>query len=459
MPEGKVMKLPSTEQKKETGISLRMIHVCLILLAVVVSCFLIYSANRLASTFQNLSDTTDQYLEMRAAATELMDSTDYLTEMAQRYTLDGNSIYLHRYFEESAATLARVEAILKMAQNNEGKKAVEQLQKAMDDSAKLRTLDVYAMRMVAEATGLFPLPEQLQSIVLEERHSMLPAREKKEAAQHMVSDEEYYREKDRSRRHMKESLDQLEENMRGVKQVSEMEVKSDLRWVRIVTVVQAAAIAVITLLLTHLGITPILKAAEKVRSDKPIPEIGANEFRYLASAYNKMYEVFKRSVASLNFKASHDELTKLYNRSGYELLLSSQDLSEAKLLLIDVDLFKHVNDTYGHEMGDRALQKVASTLVRFFRSGDYVCRIGGDEFAVIMMGGGKIPPSLIEEKVGQINQALQDTGDGLPPITISVGVADGGSAENAKQLYEHADQALYETKRHGRSGVSFYEPA
>ena len=438
------------------GVSLRTIHVCLILLALAVSCYLIYSTNRLAGRFQMLTDATERYLDVRGATTDLMDATDYLSEMAQRYTLDGNSLYLHNYFDEVLETRRRENAILKISRFSEEVEAVEKLKKALEECEKLMERDYYAMRLVADAVGLSPIPEQLQGIELLPQHALLPAREKKEAAQHMVSDEDYYREKDRIRAKMRESLAALEERTRSVQTASEANAKSDLHWVRIVTVVQVVAIMGITWLLSHLGITPIVKAVDKLQEDSPIPVIGAREFRYLAGTYNKMYDVYQKSVASLNFKANHDELTKVYNRSGYDLLLASLDLSNAGLLLIDVDLFKTVNDTYGHQAGDRMLQKVADTITKFFRSGDYVCRIGGDEFVVIMLQVNRTHTALIEDKINQINRALADTQDGLPPASISAGVSFGNEAESARQMYEQADQALYETKRRGRCGVSFF---
>ena len=227
---------------------------------------------------------------------------------------------------------------------------------------------------------------------------------------------------------------------------SELNAESAFRWVRIVSVIQAAAIVLVTWLLAQLGISPILKAVDNLQQDRPIPVIGANEFRYLARTYNKMYEIYKSSVASLNFKASHDELTKVYNRAGYDLLLSSLDLSTASILLIDVDLFKEVNDTYGHEIGDRVLIKIADTLRKYFRTGDSICRIGGDEFVVFMANSGEKHRDLIISKIERINQDLENTEDGLPAISVSVGVVHGSEIEDPAALLELADQRMYQSK-------------
>ncbi|MGX8705393.1 MAG: GGDEF domain-containing protein, partial [bacterium] len=192
------------------------------------------------------------------------------------------------------------------------------------------------------------------------------------------------------------------------------------------------------------------------KADSPIPEVGANEFRYLAQAYNKMYMVYKTSIDRLNFKASHDELTGVYNRAGYDLLLSSIDMDTTYMLLIDVDNFKAINDNYGHEVGDRALIRLAGVLRSSFRADDHICRIGGDEFVVFMVHSTEMQHKLIESKIERINSELEKSEDGLPPISISVGIVHGSQAADATALFEESDEAMYEAKRHGKHGYTFY---
>ena len=156
------------------------------------------------------------------------------------------------------------------------------------------------------------------------------------------------------------------------------------------------------------------------------------------------------------YKATHDSLTGMYNRAGYDMLLSGMDINTTYMLLIDVDSFKDVNDTYGHETGDQVLKKVAETIRRHFRSDDSACRIGGDEFVVFIMHAGEAQKLMIISRVNQINAELAKTSDGLPPLSISAGIAHGSEATDAAEWFEHADQALYETKRKGRKGYTFY---
>ncbi len=155
------------------------------------------------------------------------------------------------------------------------------------------------------------------------------------------------------------------------------------------------------------------------------------------------------------FKATHDSLTGLYNRAGYDLLLSGLDMKTTSLLLIDADNFKSVNDTYGHEMGDKVLRRIADTIKRSFRTEDCVCRIGGDEFVVFMAHTGEKQRGLIVSRIDRINAELGRAMDDLPLISVSVGIAHGGTAEPA-QLFERADKALYETKSRGKRGYTFY---
>ena len=156
------------------------------------------------------------------------------------------------------------------------------------------------------------------------------------------------------------------------------------------------------------------------------------------------------------YNATHDSLTGVYNRAGYDLLLSRLDLDSTLMLLVDADDFKRVNDEFGHEAGDRALQKLARTVEGSFRAEDYVCRIGGDEFIVLMQGAGEAQEAQIAERIRSINAALADTSDGLPPLSVSVGVARGDNTADPAELFAHADHALYATKRHGRKGLTFF---
>ena len=118
-----------------------------------------------------------------------------------------------------------------------------------------------------------------------------------------------------------------------------------------------------------------------------------------------------------------------------------------------------MNDEFGHEQGDKVLQKIASTLKKNFRSDDYICRIGGDEFVVFMVHVNQNPEALIERKVRRINRELSNGADDLPPITLSVGVSFNEKGEDPSVMFRQADIALYYVKEHGRDGCCFWTDA
>lgn len=158
------------------------------------------------------------------------------------------------------------------------------------------------------------------------------------------------------------------------------------------------------------------------------------------------------------WNATHDPLTAVYNRAGYELLLSGMELESTFLLLIDADNFKLVNDNFGHETGDRVLIKIADTAKTVFGEGSFVCRIGGDEFVVLIPEKDVSLSPEIGAKIDRINSMLVNTADGLPKVSVSAGVAHGaGRSIDHKQLFAEADNALYRTKGNGRNGYTFYK--
>ncbi|MBQ6927499.1 MAG: GGDEF domain-containing protein [Oscillospiraceae bacterium] len=164
------------------------------------------------------------------------------------------------------------------------------------------------------------------------------------------------------------------------------------------------------------------------------------------------------SQHSLTNKAETDELTGLINRAGYDRLLEELDVHDSFLLLVDTDKFKGINDRFGHETGDRVLQKISKSLLANFRQEDYVCRIGGDEFAVLMMNAAAMEDDRIREKVRFINRELAaSAADELPTVSVSVGAARGTGAENWTALFKQADAALYQVKKAGGRGCRIYE--
>jgi len=166
--------------------------------------------------------------------------------------------------------------------------------------------------------------------------------------------------------------------------------------------------------------------------------------------------ILKSSLAHLDYKATHDELTGVLNRTGYELVFSGIHYETTYMIMLDVDNFKAINDTCGHEIGDRVLVRLARVLKRHFRAEDYICRIGGDEFVVFMVNTAKEQYDLVTAKIEEIRHELIESDDGLPSLMVSAGIAHGSDFSDATAWFEEADEAMYRAKQRGKQASKLY---
>lgn len=171
-------------------------------------------------------------------------------------------------------------------------------------------------------------------------------------------------------------------------------------------------------------------------------------------------ELLRRSEAELARKAITDGLTGVFNRSYFDadleqkITLSHRTGRPLTLLLADLDHFKTVNDTHGHQAGDQALQCFADLLKNSGRKSDIVCRYGGEEFAIILPECDSEQAFLAAERLRK-KVSRHDFGF---PLTVSIGIA--ATTVNCRysptQLLEHADLALYSAKEKGRNRTEIF---
>jgi diguanylate cyclase len=172
-------------------------------------------------------------------------------------------------------------------------------------------------------------------------------------------------------------------------------------------------------------------------------------------------EATKRELEALNAalqrQATTDALTGLKNRMVFRnSLLESIAVAERQgtllaLLLIDVDHFKRINDTHGHQQGDRVLQSIAASLAENTRDQDIVARFGGEEFAVLLPNAAPDEAVTVAEK---LRRGCAEICDGVGRLTISVGVAAFRPGDTDATLLGRADEALYASKARGRNCVT-----
>jgi diguanylate cyclase (GGDEF)-like protein len=178
-------------------------------------------------------------------------------------------------------------------------------------------------------------------------------------------------------------------------------------------------------------------------------------------------EALRNSEASLSYSAQHDYLTGLPNRMllndrvNQAIIFAPRLNKKIAVLFLDLDGFKHINDSLGHPIGDKLLQSIAQRLVKCVRASDTVSRQGGDEFVVLLSEMAQSEDAAITAR-----RMLQTVAEAHPidphelHVTASIGVSvfpdDGMDAET---LIKNADMAMYQAKENGRQSYQFFKPA
>lgn len=191
-----------------------------------------------------------------------------------------------------------------------------------------------------------------------------------------------------------------------------------------------------------------------------VVEVVLRRIRNVLESHRRFREVL-REYNNVAAQAREDPLTKLFNRAAAQediiRILNMEPDQLHALIMLDVDKFKTLNDTYGHKLGDDALTEIAAKIKAFFRDTDIVSRFGGDEFCVFMRSISS--PNMALEKCIQLckeisKMKLKGCGQSL---SVSVGIAVTSSeASSFDALYRSADKALYVSKQNGRNQATLY---
>lgn len=175
---------------------------------------------------------------------------------------------------------------------------------------------------------------------------------------------------------------------------------------------------------------------------------------------NSRHEAMFRQLKSMERSLYQDDLTGIGNRKFAEIRLSELLGAQREhgqtfgLLFVDIDYFKRVNDTYGHQIGDSILQLVARTLQNGLRPTDRVCRFGGEEFICLLPNVDRDDVLQIAERVRMlVERSWLDTALGALSVSISVGGTLCQAGDTSQSVVERADRAMYLAKEQGRNCV------
>lgn len=189
-----------------------------------------------------------------------------------------------------------------------------------------------------------------------------------------------------------------------------------------------------------------------VHENEPIPF----ENRLVSFLHATSRDLYLANV-KLEESATIDGLTKIFNRKkiseriSYELKKRDK-MEQTNIIMFDIDNFKHINDTYGHDMGDEVLVKIAATARESIRRQDSIGRWGGEEFMVLLPESQKSEAVEIAERIRHKIESL--TWDQIKQVTISLGVAEVCEDDDLQTFYKRVDNRLYYSKQHGKNCVT-----
>ena len=155
-----------------------------------------------------------------------------------------------------------------------------------------------------------------------------------------------------------------------------------------------------------------------------------------------------------------DPLTDLYNRSAFEdhmrrvMDLCNQHDMPLHLAVIDVDNFKGINDTFGHDVGDQVLKELAKYMLNSLPEAFFLARYGGEEFVVVAQ---EVSAGEFRERMEDLRRYVSSILHAGQPITISIGVHSHSHGETVDKFFKLADQGLYWSKQHGKNRIGFSE--
>jgi diguanylate cyclase (GGDEF)-like protein len=180
------------------------------------------------------------------------------------------------------------------------------------------------------------------------------------------------------------------------------------------------------------------------------------ERKSLEAERQKLVDQFQRLAMT-------DPLTDLPNRRAFDIEVARlvaqmrRTGQPAAVAILDIDRFKRVNDTYGHAVGDDVLRKIGKIVPLQLRAGDFVARVGGEEFGLLMPNTNRDQAIGISERLRQTIAATQIENDGHAPlaVTVSIGITAIDVQEPFESSWKRADQSLYDAKESGRNCTIF----
>lgn len=452
--------MPENNKKSVKGVKAQSFNAIIMISGCLLTLFVFCTSITIKSKYDDVVSTMNDYSECNKAIYELKAASDYLTNVVRLFSLHHDTIYMQNYFYELDELKRREMAVDIVEMSHQGDTPDINLKSALFESKLLEKTEIYAMKLICDAIHLGDedIPEAVKKIHYNDGDILLADEAKLAKANDLLYGRDYSITKDRIYYYTNYALSSLINSYITEQTTNDRSINTIFFQQTVFVAFLFIACVVFYVYLMKQILIPLYNNLGCIQKGSKMKLKGSYEVKYIASAYNALCDKNAITASTLKHKAEHDPLTGLINRSAFDQIKEALADSDEPIayLIIDIDLFKQINDEYGHLIGDEVLKKISNLLMEQFRATDYVARIGGDEFAVIMTKFGLTPVDIIQRKITELNTRLQNIEEGMPPVSLSVGVAFSENGYVSK-IEEDADKALYNVKRGGRCNCSFYD--
>ena len=440
------------------GIRLSRVNIVLLAVTVIGSIGMIIATNRLNSAYQQLIEETGKYINTQQDAGMIEEFSGSMLSESRSFLQTGDPAHVMAFYSQMDVIRRQLDS--SGTSETKGTAASDRyLEEAVEAFRTLAEQDAYAMRLKAETlpVSLDSYPAEFAGTEIRPEDAALDAEQKLAKAQEILDRTDYSAIRSRLSDRVDASHRAASETVQQQMGVTTARIRQELLLLRTFGVVflVIAVLAMLSNLL--LIILPINRSVSNLDNREEIPEQGSFEMRNLARVYNEVLRDSTEKQEELEYSATHDALTGVYNRAAFDREYDRCRNDRIGIAIVDVDGFKHYNDVYGHDVGDHVLRRVTETIGSKFRKEDHISRIGGDEFVIIMKNTGSAQSEDIKLKIDEINEELvKERRKGMPPISVSVGAAFWDRENPGPDILKDADKALLQMKQNGKLGCRIY---
>ena len=440
------------------GIRLSRVNIVLLAVTVIGSIGMIIATNRLNSAYQQLIEETGKYINTQQDAGMIEEFSGSMLSESRSFLQTGDPAHVMAFYSQMDVIRRQLDS--SGTSETKGTAASDRyLEEAVEAFRTLAEQDAYAMRLKAETlpVSLGSYPAEFAGTEIRPEDAVLDAEQKLAKAQEILDRTDYSAIRSRLSDRVDASHRAASETVQQQMGVTTARIWQELLLLRTFGVVflVIAVLAMLSNLL--LIILPINRSVSNLDNREEIPEQGSFEMRNLARVYNEVLRDSTEKQEELEYSATHDALTGVYNRAAFDREYDRCRNDRIGIAIVDVDGFKHYNDVYGHDVGDHVLRRVTETIGSKFRKEDHISRIGGDEFVIIMKNTGSAQSEDIKLKIDEINEELvKERRKGMPPISVSVGAAFWDRENPGPDILKDADKALLQMKQNGKLGCRIY---